>query len=1016
MDFAKKFQLIERIYQIPSYDAAVREATYVFDRALRKIVIESVDELEQTDPDAFNTFEKKKANFFNSVPASSKSGLDLDSMALGELVGVIHYTNFWGKIERHFGLDLALIKGINLGVINQWRNRVVRSENVLSAADVDDWIYEVGKLIRKFELENSFDHYLSVIDKIKTFNSYDTVARECGFLFELVLRKVIEKYIGLFDRNTRQEIKTALKRYEDEQTKGKKPEASNKKIEKMKLGELTGLIRETRFKEVLVKRFGYDNSLYFVHFDHIAAIRNNVYHSDYRPTPKRTEALIEDVRKACEAFRLLKPGGRDTSKGARTKKEQRKISTDPTHELKITFEDNKDDVLFNVSITPFDGSVEQNNTTDKHLLRVVRGTDFFAEGQIGSYIISTNQISEEERGVYSYSERISKDVLRKKNGTGTFDGELLVLRRNGSLVSRRKVAINISGKTRSDQGRKASQPGPAKPPRPSELFSGSKDSSKRIGKLLYLSLGVSCLVLFLFLLRDLFVTAPDYTDMVLVEEGPFVKGGEDSPLLRILRDNSHLNPKPVLEKRPYSADLGGFYIDRYEVSNQDYQRFIDATGRPAPGHWVNGRYEPGDDNLPVVNVSFLDANAYARWAGKRLPTSAEWERAARGQDDQRLYPWGNVYNASYTNCSSSRTAPVNSFPRGRTPEGVYNLNGNVWEWTSTRNRTQDDDDSIFYYLRGGGIGSNCEVEGLGLSDFTSAEQNYTGSNFGFRCVADQAQYNTAPDNMVLIPAGLFHGGGVESFTTNVILEYTDNLNRTAFRLLLENQPETVNVDEFYIDKYEVTNAEFRAFYENKKAWNNMKLRPNAPEDYEPQTPKSFGDSDLSGDDQPVTGVNWYDAQAYALWIGKRLPTTVEWEKAARSTDGYYYPWGNSFSESAYYGGGNNYTVNVREFTGASAGYGLIAMAGNAEEWVDGQKDDDIHISMGGSWVDPIPAISGLSFMQRGVSPTLNPVSTGFRCASDPKTSFWAANMLLSLLVGLLLLVGVYWGLTNTFKS
>lgn len=128
-----------------------------------------------------------------------------------------------------------------------------------------------------------------------------------------------------------------------------------------------------------------------------------------------------------------------------------------------------------------------------------------------------------------------------------------------------------------------------------------------------------------------------------------------------------------------------FYMARTEVTNQEYQRFVNETGRKAPTHWPNGKFPPNEGNFPVVNVSWDDANDFAKWAGKRLPTETEWEFAARGTEG-RLYPWGNAWNPSGANAgreTGGRISEVGRFPNGASPFGVMDMCGNVWEWTSS---------------------------------------------------------------------------------------------------------------------------------------------------------------------------------------------------------------------------------------------------------------------------------------------------------------------------------------------
>ncbi len=134
----------------------------------------------------------------------------------------------------------------------------------------------------------------------------------------------------------------------------------------------------------------------------------------------------------------------------------------------------------------------------------------------------------------------------------------------------------------------------------------------------------------------------------------------------------------------HDVEIKSFFLDIQEVTNQEYKRFVDATGRPAPMHWkLNGSYLPDEAGHPVRYVSWDDATSYAKWANKRLPTEAEWEYAARGGSKAYLYPWGNQWQPDYANVDSKRQtkpSPVRSFEKDVSPFGIYDLAGNVSEW------------------------------------------------------------------------------------------------------------------------------------------------------------------------------------------------------------------------------------------------------------------------------------------------------------------------------------------------
>jgi serine/threonine-protein kinase len=133
---------------------------------------------------------------------------------------------------------------------------------------------------------------------------------------------------------------------------------------------------------------------------------------------------------------------------------------------------------------------------------------------------------------------------------------------------------------------------------------------------------------------------------------------------------------------PQKLQLPAFYMDINLVTNRKYFDFMRATGAAAPSYWVSRDVPEGADKYPVVDISWDEACAYAQWAGKRLPTSAEWQKAARGADG-RPYPWGNDFNPLHCNTSESGIGgltEVGRFPNGASPSGCCDMIGNVLQW------------------------------------------------------------------------------------------------------------------------------------------------------------------------------------------------------------------------------------------------------------------------------------------------------------------------------------------------
>jgi formylglycine-generating enzyme required for sulfatase activity len=168
-------------------------------------------------------------------------------------------------------------------------------------------------------------------------------------------------------------------------------------------------------------------------------------------------------------------------------------------------------------------------------------------------------------------------------------------------------------------------------------------------------------------------SGPLFEDMVLIPAGPFTMG----------QDGSKPKNGPA-----HSVDLPAYEIDRFEVTNDEFAHFVEQTGyvtyaeQNSSKNWRDAA--EGRGNHPVVYVTWDDATAYCEWAGKRLPTEAEWEKAARG-DDARIYTWGNDFvaqNGNFYEGGIRGTTAVGSFSAGASPYGVEDMAGNVREWTN----------------------------------------------------------------------------------------------------------------------------------------------------------------------------------------------------------------------------------------------------------------------------------------------------------------------------------------------
>jgi sulfatase modifying factor 1 len=243
------------------------------------------------------------------------------------------------------------------------------------------------------------------------------------------------------------------------------------------------------------------------------------------------------------------------------------------------------------------------------------------------------------------------------------------------------------------------------------------------------------------------VKGKDGAPMVLIPEGSFPMGVPHGD-----RDGGR-------DEYPrHDVFVNNFYIDKFELTNGRYLEFVKATNHRIPQNpknatrnlWEGDTITESLADRPVVNVDWADAQAYCQWAGKRLPTEAEWEKAAKGTTDRR-FPWGNVeptnkhLNFNQQWIGEKTLMPVGSYELGKSPFGVYDMAGNVWEWVNDWYDAKYYEKSPAKNPTGPETGTKRVLRGSGWQNETPTVRIFTrvdsdptirNESTGFRCAMD----------------------------------------------------------------------------------------------------------------------------------------------------------------------------------------------------------------------------------------------------------------------------------------
>ena len=459
----------------------------------------------------------------------------------------------------------------------------------------------------------------------------------------------------------------------------------------------------------------------------------------------------------------------------------------------------------------------------------------------------------------------------------------------------------------------------------------------------------------------------DQANYIFVPAGGFTIGAIDSL-------NAAANERPA-----HTLVLDAFWIAQAETTNAQYATCVDADVCTSPNNerWNQVLYA----DHPVTHVDWAQATTYAEWAGGRLPTEGEWEKACRGMT-YRTYPWGNEQpTADFANVGTATgtTTAVGLYPDGASLFGLFDMSGNVREWTMSLEqpypyRASDGREDLFAngsrIARGGAYSQPAFEQRCTVRTPTPAAT--ADPLTGFRIVIGTGQdvWTNPMDNAsyALIPAGDFVMG----------LPPADAVYPN------ESPEHSISVETFWMQETETTNARYGLCV--------------LAGDCTPPENEIWDLADYA--EHPVTHIDWAQATAYATWVNGRLPTEAEWEKACRGTGQRLYPWGAQPPTEAL----SNFNYNVGQTTavgsyptGASP-YGVQDMSGSVGEWTsslsdkypydgsDGREDlegNGPRVARGGSFYD---AKTMLRCVTRSVAdPSDATPQLGFRVViSDPE--------------------------------
>ena len=455
--------------------------------------------------------------------------------------------------------------------------------------------------------------------------------------------------------------------------------------------------------------------------------------------------------------------------------------------------------------------------------------------------------------------------------------------------------------------------------------------------------------------------------------------------------------KQRLNKPRHTIELSGFFADACEVSQLQWEQFVEWTSRQ-PGfdkssetEWLrsssNGHRIAGRLTSPASGVNFKGASAYCTAAGGRLPFAEEFEAMAGG-DSSRIYPWGNEFNPNawpFNSAERNSSQACGSHEFASTPNGIHDLANNVMEWGQGPMYSQSLEFRPSIHGAPAARRSNRELYAVNAA-WLQTDPTLKSHHLGFRCVYGKhpliLPWRRSIQDVVQIRAGTYEIGLAEESRIPLFLANMPPVPGIKLRDLLQLDASTR--DELRVDRCEVRRSAYAKFLGDPLVQLGMFSNKNQPANID-FAPLDWVEQ-LEESSLPVYGVNWWAADAYARWSGGRLPTVEEWRQIATGTSGFTYPWGMTYDkEAAQTGDDASSRLRACGSTKTDTTHvGVVDLGGNLSEWTRSLSAQNSHLSMwvqGGNWLLP-GSETAKSLFGRTVPLTHRSKSIGFRVVYD----------------------------------